>query len=255
MMKNEFDKNGFIKISNFINDKDFYKLCENIDKEINLKFIKNEKKLSKLGGAMIGNININSGYHGNSIWSYLQKNNINKIIEQLTGLVENSYEVFFGGNLLFHYPKSSNQLFHTDGTKHPRKVIITIGLDEINNQNGPTEIYKGSHNEKLPYWKFLFKYMFKEKYKLNLHKGDIFIREAFIWHRGTKNKSNKNRTLINFIISEKKNELLDYKKKNEDIYFFDNMFGSDLKGKIKEFINTNLLPLYFLYRFFKSFKS
>ena len=254
MIKEEFDKFGLIKISNFVQDQDFYKLCENIDKEINFEYIKNEKKFSKLGGGLIGNININTGHYGNLIWSYLKKNNINKIIEQLTGLTENEYQVFFGGNLLFHYPKSYNQLFHTDGKKHPRKVIITLALDEINNQNGPTEIYKGSHQKNLPYWKFLFKYIFKEKYKLYLNKGDIFIREAFIWHRGTKNKSNKNRVLINFIISEKKNELLDYKT-DENMYFFDNMFNSDLKGRFKEFFNVKLLPIYFIYRFLRSFKN
>ena len=89
MIKEEFDKFGLIKISNFVQDQDFYKLCENIDKEINFEYIKNEKKFSKLGGGLIGNININTGHYGNLIWSYLKKNNINKIIEQLTGLTEN----------------------------------------------------------------------------------------------------------------------------------------------------------------------
>jgi integrase len=252
MIKEEFDKSGFIKFSKFIKDENFYKLCENIDKEINLKFSENEKNLSKLGGSLMGNININTGIKGDLIWSFLKNNNIAKIIKDLINLDENEYEIFYGGNLLYHYPKSCNQLFHTDGTKHPRKIMVTLSLDDVNEENGPTEIYEGSHKTKLPYWKFIFKYYFKKKYQLNLKKGDIFIREAFIWHRGTKNKTNKNRILINFIISEKKNDLLDYKKKQE-ITFLDNMFDSNLRGKIKEFFNVKLTPLYFFYRLMRSF--
>ena len=254
MIKKKFEDLGLIKINKFVQDEEFYKLCENIDKEINLKFYQNQKKLSKLGGTLMGNININTGYHGDLIWSYLKKNNIDKIIEELIGLKENDYHVFYGGNLLFHYPKSSNQLFHTDGTKNPRKIIITLALDDINNQNGPTEIYEGSHKKKIPYWKFFFLYLFKKKYILNLIKGDIFIREAFIWHRGTANKTKKNRTLINFIISEKKNDELNYKP-NQDLVFFDNMFNSNLRGRMKEFINIKLMPLFFIYRFLISLKD
>jgi len=129
--------------------------------------------------------------------------------------------------------------------------MLTISLDEVNEDNGPTEVYEGSHKVKLPYWKFVFKYFFKKKYKLILQRGDVFIREAFIWHRGTKNKTNKNRILINFIISEKKNNLLNYEK-SKDIVFLDNMFNQDIRGKIKEFLNVKLTPIYFLYRFFRS---
>ena len=56
MKKKEFDKSGFIKLTKFIKNENFYKLCENIDKEINLKFYENQKKLSKLGGSLMGNI-------------------------------------------------------------------------------------------------------------------------------------------------------------------------------------------------------
>ena len=254
MLKEKFDKSGFIKLSNFIKDEEFYKLCENIDKEINLKFSQNNTYLKELGGSLMGNININTGLKGDIIWSYLKKNNISNIIKDLVGLEENEYEIFNGGNFLYHYPKSHNQLFHTDGTMYPRKIMVSLSLNYVNEKNGPTEIYEGSHKIKLPYWKFFFKYLFKKKYQLNLKIGDIFIREAFIWHRGTKNKTNKNRILINYIISQKKNDLLNYEKKQE-IIFLDNMFSSTLRGRIKEFINVRLKPFYFLYRLIRSLKN
>ena len=78
--------------------------------------------------------------------------------------------------------------------------------------------------------------------------GDIFIREAFIWHRGTKNNSKDPRILVNFIISVNKNKDLNYDA-NHEISFFDNMFSSDFRGKVKEFIDVKLRPFYFFISF------
>ena len=78
-----------------------------------------------------------------------------------------------------------------------KKNYINLCLDEVNRTNGPTELYEKSHKEEIPYWKFVFKYFFK-KYQLCLSVGDIFIREAFIWHRGTKNNSKDPRNFSEF---------------------------------------------------------
>lgn len=250
-IKKKFENLGFIKIDKFIVEDNFFELCNELNNQINEKFFIEKKKIKNLGGNLIGNININLGQKGDIIWSYLKKKNINKLISDLTGFKDNEYSVFFGGNLLYAYPNSYNQLFHTDGKKNPRKIIISLCLDSIDKKNGPTELYEKSHKEVLPYWKFFFKYFFKKKYQLALNKGDIFIREAFIWHRGTKNNSSKNRVLINFIISELDNKDLNYERSKE-IYFLDNMFGSNFYGKLKEFANVRLKVFYFIYRFLRS---
>ena len=97
----------------------------------------------------------------------------------------------------------------------------------------------------------LFLSIYLKKYQLNLSVGDIFIREAFIWHRGTKNNSKDPRILVNFIISENKNKDLNYDT-NHEISFFDNMFSSNFRGKVKEFMNVRLRPFYFFYKFLRS---
>ncbi len=249
--KKQFENLGFIKISNFINDRDYELLCSQLNVEINKKFQENKKNVMQMGGSLIGNVNIRLGNKGQLIWDYLKKNDIENIISNLTGIEKSKFVSFAGGNLLFPYPKSYNQIFHTDGKKKPRKIILSLSLDEVNRTNGPTELYEKSHKEEIPYWKFVFKYLFKKKYQLNLSVGDIFIREAFIWHRGTKNKSKDPRILVNFIISENKNKDLNYDAKHE-ISFFDNMFNSDFRGKVKEFIDVKLRPFYFFYKFFRS---
>ena len=249
--KNQFENLGYIKISNFINDKDYELLCSQLNAEIIKKFQKNKEDVMQMGGSLIGNVNIRLGNKGQLIWDYLKKNGIESIISNLTENEKGKFETFAGGNFLFPYPKSYNQIFHTDGKKKPRKIILSLCLDEVNITNGPTELYEKSHKEEIPYWKFVFKYFFKKKYQLCLSVGDIFIREAFIWHRGTKNNSKDPRILVNFIISVNRNKDLNYDADHE-ISFFDNMFSSDFRGKVKEFVDVKLRPFYFFYKFFRS---
>ena len=83
------------------------------------------------------------------------------------------------------------------------KILIGVPIEDLNEIDGPTELISGSHKQRISYWKFHLRFFFKKKIKLILNKGDIFIRESYIWHKGTKNKSNKLRTIILFILSEK----------------------------------------------------
>ena len=155
-IKKKFENLGFIKIDKFIDDDNFFELCNDLNDQINEKFFLEKKRIKNLGGNLIGNININLGEKGDKIWAYLKEKNMNKLISNLTGFKDNKYSVFCGGNLLFAYPNSYNQLFHTDGKKKPRKIIISLCLNNIDEKNGPTELYEKSHLEELPYWKFLF---------------------------------------------------------------------------------------------------
>ena len=111
------------------------------------------------------------------IWDYLKKNDIENIISNLTGIEKGKFQTFAGGNLLFPYPKSYNQIFHTDGKKKPRKIILSLCLDEVNRTNGPTELYEKSHKEEIPYWKFVFKYFLK-KYQLCFKRRGYFYKRS-----------------------------------------------------------------------------
>ena len=248
--KNQFENLGYIKISNFINDKDYELLCSQLNAEINKKFQENQEDVMQMGGSLIGNVNIRLGNKGQLIWDYLKKNDIESIISNLTGIEKINFRHLLVETCYFHILKVIIKFF-TQMVKETKKIILSLCLDEVNRTNGPTELYEKSHKEEIPYWKFVFKYFFKKKYQLCLSVGDIFIREAFIWHRGTKNNSKDPRILVNFIISVNKNKDLNYDT-NHEISFFDNMFSSDFRGKVKEFIDVKLRPFYFFYKFFRS---
>ena len=47
--KNQFENLGYIKISNFINDKDYELLCSQLNAEINKKFQENQEDVMQMG--------------------------------------------------------------------------------------------------------------------------------------------------------------------------------------------------------------
>ena len=52
--KNQFENLGYIKISNFINDRDYELLCSQLNVEINKKFQENKENVMQMGGSLIG---------------------------------------------------------------------------------------------------------------------------------------------------------------------------------------------------------
>ena len=78
------------------------------------------------------------------------------------------------------------------------------------------------------------------------------LRPNILWHRGTKNNSEKPRPILTFVLTKKKLENSKIEKKN-NIFFYKNIFNYGLKGKIVEFIYVKLGILFLAYRFFRSF--
>ena len=64
--------------------------------------------------------------------------------------------------------------------KKPRKIIISLCLDNIDKDNGPTELYEKSHIEELPYWKFLLNTFLKRNINYLLTK-EIYLLEKHLF--------------------------------------------------------------------------
>lgn len=237
-MNIEFKKNGFLILKNFISESDFRTLCKKINKDIEDKF--NNKDLNSYGGSIIGNLNLVNEYYSEQILNILLKNDLDKIIKNISGNSVSEFNIRPGGNLNFQY--KYNQHFHADGGFDNPYLIINIGTENITELNGPLEIVQDTHLKRLPYWKFLFK---RKKKKILLSEGDILIRKSNLWHRGTINLSKKPRYLLSYILEYKteNNNKFNLIKKN---YWKinNNMFGNNIIEKIKEIIYTKFSFVY-----------
>ena len=241
-LKKKYQNDGFIKLRNFTSkDKKFQKISLNLNKELESAIKKT--KLNKLGGYIIGNLNVYPGKYGFQILNILKKNGLNKIIKDITGKNLNSFDILFGGNLSLPY--KFNQHFHTDGDFNDKMILINIATSDVSLNSGPTEIVLKSHQKNLKYWEFLFQ---KKKFKrLKLSFGDLLIRSHYLWHRGTINKSNKNRFLIAFLLFEKSRRMKQDQSKNS-IKIYNNFFKNSLSGKLKEFIYVYLKLIFVIYK-------
>ncbi len=247
-----YEHQGYIKLDLFKQNNEFQKLIENFKEDLffNLK----NNNISNLGGFRSGNLNINPGKHGPMFMNFLKLNNFTEYFESLTGDKLQDYEILYGGNL--NLPKSKNQLFHTDGNWNPRMIILNIATSKINNSNGPMEVINFSHKQFIPYWLFLIKFFLsKNKKKIMLEKGDILIREHRLWHRGTSNKSLKNREMLGIMFLKTKTKTDQIQKKIDTLEIYDNMYDASYKGKIKEFIFLYFKFILVLYKLINSLKK
>ena len=254
LIKNQFYKNGFLILKNILNDYKYIKTCSELNLKVNKYLLK--YNLKNLGGYLSGNLNFDPGIDAWIIWKHL-KIKLSPYFQKITNKKISDFDIIVGGNI--NFPSSSDQHIHADGNFNPRIIVINIPLVQINEMNGPTEIFKKSHKEWMPYWKFFFiKKSFSSTY-LKLDLGDVAIREHRLWHRGTKNKSNKARAMLAFVLKEKSLNNNEYdnkvklKKSSNRIRIYPNWFSNSLYGKIVEIIYKFLPKLYSCYRFIRSF--
>ena len=90
--------------------------------------------------------------------------------------------------------------------------------------------------------------------KIQLDLGDVLIREHRLWHRGTRNNSNKFREMVGVMLIKKENtkKIKEYLTKPK---LYSNMFDNNLKGKLLEFIFLHFKILLVIYKLFLSLKS
>ena len=140
-IKNKFNKEGYIKIDTDIkSNPKFAYISKKFDFFLNKEINKESSK--KLGGYIMGNLNMQQGYLGNILFKLLFTS---KFVSKIESIIENKlteYDIFFGGNICL--PNKGDQIFHTDGAFKKEMYLISVATQEINIENGPTEICEGS---------------------------------------------------------------------------------------------------------------
>ena len=231
-IKNKFNKEGYIKIDTDIkSNPKFAYISKKFDFFLNKEINKESSK--KLGGYIMCNLSMQQGYLGNILFKLLFTS---KFVSKIESLVENKlteYDIFFGGNICL--PNKGDQIFHTDGAFKKEMYLISVATQEINIENGPTEICEGSSLKRVNFWDFYFSK--KKINKLLMKKGDVLIRKHSLWHRGTKNKSSEPRMLINFALTPKK-KIKQRLINSNKFKLLPNFFKNNFKERINEIIYT-----------------
>ena len=228
--KSIFDKNGYVLLDTSLSDNSlFNNLVNEIENSLSEE-IKNSN-IKKLGGYIMGNFGINQGPFGSRLYSLVFKEEFVSYLENLTSKKLDLFDMNFGGNLLL--PKKGSQIFHTDGNYHQEMYLISIATEDITLANGPTEVCVGTHLKSMSFDEFFFSK--KDKKKITMKKGQISIRKHNLWHRGTKNYSNKQRLLLSFVIMPKTRKI-NLEPYSDKLKILPNFFKNNLIGRIHETI-------------------
>ena len=248
--KDFFEKNGYIQLSNIINNNNFDRLCDQIIFETNKFYSENLDKIKNLGGYLTGNLELLPDKKLNDIWNVLCNKDFENTFEEVTGKKLSNFNIKCSGNIVL--PNKGYQHFHTDGPLKSKKIILNLAIHEINLNNAPTQIIPGSHNRNIKYWKFYLNEIFNKKIFIKMKKGDVIIRSHSVWHRGTKNRSKNLRILLLFALTEKTLDKKFTQEINTSLIIGENQFKSSYTQKFKEIFSIYLAPIYIFYRIISS---
>lgn len=245
--KNSYNNNGYVILDTDLeHNLNFNNLIEEMNNDLKSKI--NNDELKKNGGFIMGNFGIDQGPYGPKLYSLIFKDQFIKIFEELTECKLDDFNIFYGGNLVL--PHKGKQHFHIDGSYNKKMFMISIVTEEIDLNNAPTEICLGSHKKQMRFWEFFIGR--KNKKKITLKKGQIFIRPHNLWHRGTKNNSNKPRLLLSFSLTDKKLINKEIQKPSSSIEILPNFFKSDFFGRLHEFFYVYFGSVLMILKLFNS---
>jgi hypothetical protein len=133
------------------------------------------------GGKWFGHINYAPSPLHQLFREIASSSKIKAVLDQALG---KDYKIIgFGGNV--NLPGSRYQPAHMDGWLGTDFVVVNIPLGEVTEYNGSTEVWPGTHQEKLTISEF--NAARRQSVRLNSSPGDIIIRYSNLWHRGTPN--------------------------------------------------------------------
>lgn len=202
------------------------------------------------GGELSGHLNCYPGAGSKSLVTLLEAAGLSELIRELFGAALTLSSVGCNCNC----PGSYFQNFHMDSNWANRFIIVNIALVDTDLVNGATEMVPGSERKPLRYWEFVLQGLWRRGVRPQLKTGDIVIRPSTLWHRGTPNRGRDMRPMIG-LVYEPANDVqkpFDYQQYGGGVVLLANRFGSNLKGRVTEWICVRQPWLHALVRIGKS---
>lgn len=174
------------------------KLCERIAQDVLAEY---DRLVTSgwqfvAGGRYTGHLNFSPGPYGKDIIDLLVDGGFMKLAEHALGGPISLFGVVGNMNL----PKSRAQDIHQDWAPPGEAIVFNIGLVPTTAENGPTEIVPGTQGDRFNYTTLHRTGTRRKAQFWMTQPGDLLIRRATVWHRGTSNRSNTPRPMLSVIV-------------------------------------------------------
>jgi len=190
------------------------------------------------GGKWFGHINYSPCPVSPIIKEAVSNSRIKNVLDRALG---QDYKIIgFGGNA--NLPGSRYQPAHMDGVRGTDFLVINIPLGEVTEQNGSTEVWPGTHKERLSISEFNAARL--PSVRLNSSPGDVVLRYSNLYHRGTPNRSPEVRFMLAVILSPVYQKLSPITVSSEQQAVF-SRFGVPVYAKVGDEWKSGFRPNYF----------
>lgn len=147
------------------------------------------------GGKWFGHINYVPSPSNQIIREIASNSRIKNLLDRVLG---HDYKIVgLGGNA--NLPGSRFQPAHADGWAGTDFLVVNVPLGKVTESNGSTEVWPGTHQEKLTISQF--NSVSRQSVRLNSSPGDVVVRYSNLWHRGTPNRSSDVRMMLAVLVS------------------------------------------------------
>jgi len=190
------------------------------------------------GGKWFGHINYTPSPTSQIMREVVFSRRVKEVLDRALG---KDYKIIgFGGNA--NLPGSKYQPAHMDGWLGTDFIVINIPLGKVTDYNGSTEVWPGTHKEKLTISQF--NAVRRESVRLNSSPGDVVMRYSNLWHRGTPNRSSEVRFMLAILVSPLYRKLPPITVSEEQQSNLLN-FGLAVNAKIGSELKSAFRPNYF----------
>jgi hypothetical protein len=149
------------------------------------------------GGRWFGHVNYLPSPRSPLIAALATQPAIKAILDALLGPDYRVVRLVGNANL----PGSVYQPEHADGDMDRTFVIVNVPLGPVDEDNGSTAVWPGTHRSMLSHRQFHEQYSLRREQRINTAAGDVVLRYPCLWHRGTPNRSSSVRFMLGMIVT------------------------------------------------------
>lgn len=194
VLPDSFVRDGYFLYSNTF-DADW---CSRIGREV----IAEHDRLTSAGwrfaagGRYTGHLNFHPGPHAKPILEALRDAGFIALAEKALGGPVSLFGMVGNMNL----PSSHDQDIHQDWAPPGEALVFNIAVVPTTMENGPTEIVPGSQGGRYTYTSLHLSGARRRAEFWQPSPGDMIMRLASTWHRGTRNRSTQARPMLSVIL-------------------------------------------------------
>jgi len=242
-----FTSEGYFIVRNAVSRERLATLHRAMSQEFDAQF--KSGALFSGGGLVSGHLNCFPGAEARFAYEAMEDLGIIDLIKELDPHVVRLPRV--GCN--FNLPGSHTQHWHTDRGYSRDFMIANVAVVDTTIENGAMELIPGTHSRLYKYTEIVLGRHHRKGMRMLVNRGDVYIRNSNLWHRGMTNETSVPRPQLSFTWENGGSMEADpFGVDGGKIRFLPNWFKPTRIGRLREHLFVKVPIAYSALRFTRS---